>query len=111
MVYDGTVNADTIIAQLNAGVDPDSIEGVDQVVAATPFTFEQLTNIIDTLQAVGAGKYINLGQAAVAVDSWNAPEQIVEYATASYAIEPSRETIDAERPVSDTTGWWSRKEP
>lgn len=94
IVYDGTVNADTIIAQLNAGVDPDSIEGVDQAVPATSMTFEQLTNIIDTLQAVGAGKYINLGQAAVAVESWNAPEQIVEYTTASYAIEPSRETID-----------------
>jgi len=95
VVYDGTVNADTIIAQLNSGVKADSIEGVDRVIPATSMTFAQLTNIIDTLQSVGAGKYINLGQAAVAVESWGKPEPIVDYATATYAVEPSRETIDA----------------
>jgi len=94
VVYDGTVNADTIIAQLNAGVAADSIEGVAQSVPATSMSFETLTNIIDTLQAVGAGKYIDLGQAAVAVESWGKAEPIVEYYTATYAVEPSRETID-----------------
>lgn len=94
VAYDGTVNADTIIAQLNAGVAPDSINGVAQVLPATEMSFEQLTNVIDTLQAVGTGKYLNMGQGAIAVESWNKPERIVEYSTATYAIEPSRETID-----------------
>ncbi len=94
VVFDGTVNADTIIAQLNAGIPADSIEGIDQVVPATDYTYAQLTNVIDTLQALGAGKYLNLGQAAVAVESWGNPEPMVEYYTATYAVEPSRETID-----------------
>lgn len=94
VIFDGTVNADTIIAQLNAGVSADSIEGVGQVVPATDMTFEQLNAVLDTLQAVGAGKYINLGQAAVAVESWGKAEPIVDYYTATYAVEPSRETID-----------------
>lgn len=94
VVYDGTIGADTIIARLNAGVSPDSIEGVAQVIPATEMSFEQLTNVIDTLQALGAGKYLNLGQGAIVVESWNAPEPIVEYSTATYAVEPSRETID-----------------
>lgn len=94
VVYDGTVNADSIIANLNAGVPADSIEGVSQSVPATDFTFEQLANVIDTLQAIGTGKYLNLGQAAVAVESWGKPEPMIEYYTATYAVEPSRETID-----------------
>ncbi|MCM1309787.1 MAG: SurA N-terminal domain-containing protein [Bacteroides sp.] len=94
VVYDGTVNADTIIARLNAGVAADSIEGIAQVVPATDFTYEQLTNVIDTLQTIGAGKYLNLGQAAIAVESWGKAEPMVEYYTATYAVEPSRETID-----------------
>lgn len=94
VVFDGTVNSDSIIARLNAGEPADSIEGVAQSVPATDFTFEQLTNIIDTLRAIGTGKYINLGQAAVAVESWGKPEAMVEYYTATYAIEPSRATID-----------------
>lgn len=94
VVYDGTVNADTIIAQLNAGIPADSIEGIGQVVPATDYTYAQLTNVIDTLQSLGVGKYLNLGQAAVAVESWGKPEPMVEYYTATYAVEPSRETID-----------------
>ncbi len=94
VVFDGTVNADSVMAQLNAGADPESIEGVGQVVPATSMTFDRLVNIIDTLKATETGKYINLGQAAVAVESWGKPEKIVEYSTASYAVEPSRETID-----------------
>lgn len=94
VVFDGTVGADSIVAQLNAGVKADSISGVAQAMPAQKMTFEQLTNVIDTLKAVGPGKYINLGQAAIAVESFGAPEQVVEYYTATYAVEPSRETID-----------------
>lgn len=94
VAYDGTVNADTIIAQLNAGIAPDSIAGVAQVIPATEMSFEQLTNVIDTLKAVGAGKYLNMGQGAIAVESWNQPERIIEYSTATYTVEPSHETID-----------------
>lgn len=94
VVYDGTVNADSIVAKLNAGISGDSIEGVAQVLPSAELTFAQLVNVIDTLRAVGEGKYINLGQAAIAVESWGKPEPIVEYYTATYNIEPSRETID-----------------
>ncbi|MDE6165814.1 MAG: SurA N-terminal domain-containing protein, partial [Muribaculaceae bacterium] len=70
VIFDGVVNADTVVARLNEGIAPDSIEGVAQVIPANKMTFEQLTNIIDTLQATPTGKYINLGQSAVTVESW-----------------------------------------
>ncbi len=94
VIFDGVVNADTVVARLNEGIAPDSIEGVAQVIPANKMTFEQLTNIIDTLQATPTGKYINLGQSAVTVESWGKAEPIVEYTTATYTVEPSRQTID-----------------
>lgn len=94
VIFDGVVNADTVVARLNEGIAPDSIEGVAQVIPANKMTFEQLTNIIDTLQATPTGKYINLGQSAVTVESWGKAEPMVEYTTATYTVEPSRQTID-----------------
>lgn len=94
VIFDGVVNADTVVARLNEGIAPDSIEGVAQVIPANKMTFEQLTNIIDTLQATPTGKYINLGQSAVTVESWGKAEPMMEYTTATYTVEPSRQTID-----------------
>ena len=94
VIFDGVVNADTVVARLNEGIAPDSIEGVAQVIPANKMTFEQLTNIIDTLQATPTGKYINLGQSAVTVESWGKAEPMVEYTTATNTVEPSRQTID-----------------
>lgn len=94
VAFDGTVNADSIVAQLNAGIPADSVKGIAQVVPATSMKYFQLANVIDTLKTLGAGKYLNLGQGAIAIESFDKPEQIIEYATAAYAIEPSRETID-----------------
>lgn len=94
VAFDGTVNADSIVAQLNAGIPADSVKGIAQVVPATSMKYSQLANVIDTLKTLGAGKYLNLGQGAIVIESFDKPEQIIEYATAAYAIEPSRETID-----------------
>lgn len=95
VVLDNTIDPEVIIEKLNSGVAADSIEGVSQVIPAQQFTFDQISGIIDTLQTIGEGVYINLGQAAVAVESFGEPEQMVEYYTATLNIEPSRETTDA----------------
>lgn len=94
VAFDGTGNTDSILAQLNAGVDPATIAGI-QAAPAREVTLDQLSGVIDTLRAVGVNQYVNLGNgAAIAIEKYAPAEPMVEYYTASYAVEPSRQTME-----------------
>lgn len=99
VVIDPTQNADSVLARLNSSSAPaDSIDGVVDTTVLT-YDFSQLSAAqVDSVRNAG-GKYVIVGsgngyQIADALQSLDAPKPIYEYATATYDIEPSRETID-----------------
>jgi peptidyl-prolyl cis-trans isomerase D len=99
VTIDPAFNADSVIAKLNAGIPADSIEGVQGKAQEVPVNYSQINKqIADTLNAIGLNRYISLGGqngiVAVCVSSFNAPEPIYDYATATYTVEPSKATID-----------------
>ena len=99
VAIDPAFNADSVVAKLNAGMNPDSIEGVQGKAQEVPVSYAQMNQqIVDTLTAVGTNRYISLGNqngsVAVCVTSFNAPEMIYDYATATLSVEPSKATID-----------------
>ncbi|MDE7143448.1 MAG: hypothetical protein K2N76_01475, partial [Muribaculaceae bacterium] len=69
---------------------------------SAPIKFSQLpAEVADTLLSIGTGRYIALGGAnsaiAVAVESYDAPVDVYDYATATYVVEPSKTTVDGLR--------------
>lgn len=93
VIYDGTVAGDTIVKQLNAGVNADSIKGVARVIPSSAITFQDIdASIVDSLRTLGLGTYLGLAQGALAFESYDDPEDIYEYYTARHDIDASRET-------------------
>ncbi|MDE7388404.1 MAG: hypothetical protein K2M97_04020, partial [Muribaculaceae bacterium] len=94
---DPTFAADSVVAQLNAGAT--DVKGTMGEAQSFPVKYSSLSpEIADTLQAIGAGKYINLGgQIAVMVESYDDPVDVYDYATATYVVEPSKTTYDTLR--------------
>lgn len=105
VTLDGTVMADSILAKLNAGVDPEGLEGVADVTLTDEISFGMFGDawLLDSLQSAGPGKYIlaanpqSRQQIAVGIASYGEPVNVYEYYTAKYPITASRETIDSVR--------------
>ncbi|MDE6315440.1 MAG: SurA N-terminal domain-containing protein, partial [Muribaculaceae bacterium] len=100
VAIDPTFAPDTVIAQLNAGVA--DVKGLVGEAQSAPIKFSQLpAEVADTLLAIGTGRYIALGGAnsaiAVEVESYDAPVDVYDYATAPYVVEPSKTTVDGLR--------------
>ncbi|MDE5972173.1 MAG: SurA N-terminal domain-containing protein [Muribaculaceae bacterium] len=100
VAIDPTFAPDTVIAQLNAGVA--DVKGLVGEAQSAPIKFSQLpAEVADTLLSIGTGRYIALGGAnsaiAVAVESYDAPVDVYDYATATYVVEPSKTTVDGLR--------------
>lgn len=98
-VIDPSASVDSVIAALNApGAMADSINGVISVNTLV-YTFSELPAVqVDSVRGAN-GKYVPLAMGngytvADAVDSLYAPVNVYDFATADYAIEPSRETLD-----------------
>lgn len=98
VVLDPAFSADSVMARLNSGIEVnDSLEGVMDV-QVVPFDFSTAqTAVVDSLRAAN-GKFVkfNVGgnEVAVAIEKYDAPKPIYTYATATFNIEPSRETLD-----------------
>lgn len=102
IAIDPTFAPDTVIAQLNSGVAVADVKGLTGEPQTAPVKFSQLpAEVVDTLRAIGAGHYIALGgnnsAVAVAVESYDEPVDVYDYATATYMVEPSKTTIDGLR--------------
>lgn len=98
-LIDPTFSPDSVVAELNAGVAPADVKGLDGDVQTVPMKFSQLpAEVADTLRAIGTGNYIALGgngsAIAVAVESYDDPVDIYDYATATYIVEPSKATMN-----------------
>lgn len=98
-IINPSANPDSVLVKLNAaGSNPDSIEGIEQTTLLT-YDFSQLpSQQVDSVRNAG-GKYVlfemgNGYTVADAIESLDAPKNIYTYATATYDVEPSRETID-----------------
>lgn len=100
VVLDGSVAPDTVVAKLNAGANPEGMAGVASVIPSTHITNQGLpTEIVDSLQTLGLGKYMAVGtadgsQRAIAFESYTDPEEVYDYYTATLKIMPSQETRD-----------------
>ena len=98
VVLDPAVNADSVMARLNSGIEVnDSVEGVmDVQVMPLDFSTAQAA-VVDSLRNAN-GKFVKFSvggnDVAVAVEKYDAPKPIYTYATATFNIEPSRETLD-----------------
>lgn len=86
-------SADSIVALLKSGVAADSISGI-QVGGSSPFEFTQNPELADSIKSAGVGGYFVYRDGIIGVGTISEPEQTYEYYTATYNIEPSRETID-----------------
>lgn len=98
-IIDPSANADSVITALNApGAIADSISGILQLTTLA-YNFSDIPAIqVDSVRKA-SGKYVPLTMGngytvADAVDSLYAPVNVYSFATADYAIEPSRETLD-----------------
>lgn len=97
-ILDPTQNADSVLARINSATVPvDSVAGVMQVVDQH-YDFANLPlQILEDLKAAD-GKYINLTMSdgstvATLIEKYDEPKDIYEVQTATYNVEPSRETI------------------
>lgn len=97
---DGSLSADSVLTSLNEGVNPEGLKGV-AFVRPDELQFDQVVPwLLDSLQTLGAGKYMLVGsgdgqqQIAVAIESYGEPEDVFEFYTARYDIAPSRETME-----------------
>lgn len=101
---DGTVMPDSVMAQLNAGNDPESLAGIAQV-APVPVRFDQIDRTIgaanlDSLRAIGEGRYymVNDGggrNIALSIQSYDEPVEVFDFYVAAHEIVPSRQTLEA----------------
>ncbi len=99
IAIDPTFAPDSVVEQLNAGLEPSAVKGIMGDAQSVPLKFTQLpAEVADTLRAISTGRYIALGgngsAVAVAVESFDEPVDIYDYATATYMVEPSKTTID-----------------
>lgn len=97
-ILDPTQNADSVLARINSATVPvDSVAGVMQVVDQH-YDFANLPlQILEDLKAAD-GKYINLtmndgSTVATLIEKYDEPKDIYEVQTATFNVEPSRETI------------------
>ena len=97
-VLDPAFNADSVMARLNSGVDVnDSVPGVmDMQVMPFDFSTAQAA-VVDSIRNAN-GKFVKFSiggnDVAVAVEKYDDPKPIYTFATATFNIEPSRETLD-----------------
>lgn len=98
-IIDPTQNADSVLARINsAAVVNDSINGVMQVVEQHYDFSSMPAQILEQLQGAD-GKYINLTMndgttVATVIEKLDEPKEIFTIQTATYNVEPSRETLD-----------------
>ncbi len=98
VVLDPAMNSDSVVARLNSGIEVnDSVAGI-MAVESVPFDFSTAqAAVVDSLRNAN-GKYVKFSiggnDVAVAIEKYDEPKPIYTYATATFNIEPSRETLD-----------------
>lgn len=98
-LIDPAQNPDSVLAKINA--TPDDVENISGVVTVqeSKFDFAQLPQqIVDQLNEAN-GKYVNLHMndgtvVATAITQYDEPKDIYTLQTATYNVEPSRQTIN-----------------
>lgn len=95
VILDGTVNADSVVNQLNAGAAAETLAGVAQVSPIDLPLEGELKFMMDSVTALGAGKYLAANnQVVVGLVSLNEPEDVYDFTVVKYAVVPSSATIE-----------------
>ena len=95
VILDGTVNADSVVNQLNAGANVEGLAGVAQVSPIDLPLEGELKMLMDSVTTLGAGKYLAANaQVLVGLVSLNEPEDVYDFTVVKYAVVPSSATIE-----------------